>query len=150
MPAVHVHQILNYYTPREALDPGFLVLDNSVNERPDWYEYWPIRNFLLRQTLDENAYYGFLSPKFKHKTNLSAAQAKDFIAAAEGAADVVLFSPSIHNSAYYLTVFEHGEAEHPGLAGVARRLFERIGRPLDLETIPARPDLTGALVEAPA
>ena len=46
MPAVHIYQILNYYTPREALDPGFLVLDNSSNERPDWYEYWPIRKFL--------------------------------------------------------------------------------------------------------
>jgi hypothetical protein len=30
-------------------------------------------------------------------------------------------------------VFEHGEAEHPGLAGVAIRLFERIQRPLDLK-----------------
>jgi hypothetical protein len=132
MQAMHIYQILNHYTSPQDLDPGFAVLDNSSNERPDWYEYWPIRNFLLRQTLDENAFYGFLSPKFKHKTNLSAAQARDFIAA-DGAADVVLFSPSIHNSAYFLSVFEHGEAEHPGLAGVARRLFERIGRPLDLD-----------------
>ena len=46
MPAVHVYQILNHYTPREELDPGFLVLDNSANERPDWYEYWPMRKFL--------------------------------------------------------------------------------------------------------
>ncbi len=130
---MHLFQILNHYTAPQDLDPGFAVLDNSANERPDWYEYWPIRNYLLNETLDENAFYGFLSPKFKHKTNLSAAQARDFIAASASATDVVLFSPSIHNSAYFLSVFEHGEAEHPGLAGVAMRLFERIGRPLDLD-----------------
>jgi len=128
-----IFQILNHYTAPQDLDPGFAVLDNSSNERPDWYEYWPIRNFLLRETLDENAFYGFLSPKFKHKTNLSAAQVHEFIAAAEPATEVVLFSPSIHNSAYFLSVFEHGEAEHPGLAGVAARLFQRLRRPLDPE-----------------
>ena len=131
---MHLFQILNHYTSPGDLDPGFEVLDNSQNARPDWYEYWPIRNFLLREALDENAYYGFLSPKFKHKTNLSAAQARDFIARCGEAVDVVLFSPSIHNSAYYCNVFEHGESEHPGLAGVAQRLFEHIGRPLDLNS----------------
>jgi hypothetical protein len=132
MRAQHIFQILNHYTSPQDLDPGFEVLDNSANERPDWYEYWPIRNFLLNTPLDENAFYGFLSPKFRHKTNLSAAQAKEFIGAADPATEVVLFSPSIHNSAYYLSVFDHGEAEHPGLMSVARRLFERIGRPTDL------------------
>ncbi|MGA2189871.1 MAG: hypothetical protein ABSH33_15165 [Steroidobacteraceae bacterium] len=134
MRAMHLFQILNHYTARQDLDPGFDVLDNSANERPDWYEYWPIRRYLLNEALDENAFYGFLSPKFKHKTNLSAAQVRAFIAASDSATDAVLFSPSIHNSAYFLSVFEHGEAEHPGLAGVTARLFERLRRPLDLET----------------
>ncbi len=131
--ALHIFQILNHYTSRDDLDPGFGVLDNSANERPDWYEYWPIRKFLLTEPLDENAFYGFLSPKFMHKTNLSAAKVRDFMLAADAATEVLLFSPSIHNSAYFLNVFEHGEAEHPGLAGVAQRLFEVLGRPLDLE-----------------
>jgi hypothetical protein len=126
MPAVHVHQILNHYTPRAALDPGFLVLDNSSNERPDWYEYWPMRKFLREAPLDENAFYGFLSPKFRVKTNLSAAQVREFIERADPQTDIFLFSPSIHNSAYYWNVFEHGESEHPGLLGVAARFFARI------------------------
>jgi hypothetical protein len=133
MHRMHLFQIQNHYTPREDLDPGFEVLDNSANERPDWYEYWPIRNFLINQPLDEDAFYGFLSPKFKHKTNLSAAQVRQFIAAVPVATDVVLFSPSIHNSAYFQSVFEHGEEEHPGLAGVAVRLFDRLGLRLDLD-----------------
>jgi hypothetical protein len=135
MPAVHVHQILNYYTPREALDPGFLVLDNSANERPDWYEYWPIRKFLREQPLDEDAFYGFLSPKFRLKTNLGAAQVREYIEAAPVDTDVFLFSPSIHNSAYYWNVFEHGESEHPGLAGIAARFFARIDPAARLEEL---------------
>jgi hypothetical protein len=134
MATMRLFQILNHYTPREDLDPGFEVLDNSSNERPDWYEYWPIRNFLVSQPLDEEAFYGFLSPRFKHKTNLSAAQVREFIAATPPATDVVLFSPSIHNSAYFQSVFEHGDLEHPGLAGVAVRLFARLGQRLDLQT----------------
>lgn len=133
MRPLHIFQILNHYTAPQDLDPGFGVLDNSTNERPDWFEYWPIRKFLLHETLDEQAFYGFLSPKFEHKTNLRAADVGNFIQAAADT-DVVLFSPSIHNSAYYLSVFEHGETEHPGLADVAKALFERMGRHLDLET----------------
>ncbi|HEV7359263.1 MAG TPA: hypothetical protein VGN99_14810, partial [Steroidobacteraceae bacterium] len=135
MHAVHTYQILNHYTSRQELDPGFDVLDNSSNERPDWYEYGPIRKFLLNETLDENAFYGFLSPKFKLKTNLSAAEVHDFIQGSEPATDVVLFSPSIHNSAFYLNVFEHGNAEHPGLLRVANAFFARIGHPMPLEDL---------------
>ena len=135
MHAMHIYQIWSHYTAREELDPGFEVLDNSANERPDWFEYWPIRRFLLNEALDENAFYGFLSPKFKIKTSLSAEAVRDSILAADAATDVILLSPSIHNSAYYLNVFEHGDAEHPGLKNVAKGLFERIGMPSDLDSL---------------
>jgi hypothetical protein len=135
MPALHIFQILNHYTSRQELDPGFAVLDNSANERPDWYEYWPIRRFLLNEALDEDAFYGFLSPKFELKTSLNFALVRDFILGSDSATEVVLLSPSIHNSAYYLNVFEHGDAEHPGLKQVAQRLFERLGLPSDLDSL---------------
>jgi hypothetical protein len=130
MSAAHIFQIKSYYAAPQDLDPGFGVLDNSANERPDWFEYWPIRKFLLSESLDEDGFYGFLSPSFKRKTNLGATQVREFIDSADS--DVVLFSPSIHNSAYYLNVFEHGEAEHPGLAALAVRLFARLNIALDL------------------
>ncbi len=135
MHAVHTYQILNHYTSRQDLDPGFDVLDNSTNERPDWYEYWPIRKFLLTESLDEDAFYGFLSPKFKLKTNLSAVDVVNFIQAAAAETDVVLFSPSIHNSAFYLNVFEHGDAEHPGLMRVAQEFFARINHSQPLASL---------------
>jgi hypothetical protein len=135
MHAVHTYQILNHYTSRQDLDPGFEVLDNSTNERPDWYEYWPIRKFLLNESLDENAFYGFLSPKFKLKTNLGALDVVDFIRGSDAATDVVLFSPSIHNSAFYLNVFEHGDAEHPGLLRIAQEFFARLHHPEPLQSL---------------
>jgi hypothetical protein len=135
MHSVHTYQILNHYTSRQELDPGFDVLDNAGNERPDWYEYWPIRKFLLNEKLDESAFYGFLSPKFKLKTNLSAAEVRDFIQASGPATEVALFSPSIHNSAFFLNVFEHGNAEHPGLMQVAKDFFARINHPQPLEDL---------------
>jgi hypothetical protein len=135
MQGVHTYQILNHYTSRQDLDPGFDVLDNSTNERPDWYEYWPIRKFLLNEPLDEDAFYGFLSPKFKLKTNLGAGDVVDFIRSSDAATDVVLFSPSIHNSAFYLNVFEHGDAEHPGLLRVAQEFFARLKSPRPLQSL---------------
>lgn len=135
MPALHIHQILNHYTPRGDLDPGFEVLDNSANERPDWYEYWPIRNYLLSAPLDEEAFYGFLSPKFLHKTNMTAAMVREFIEQGPPGTDVYLFSPSIHNSAYFWNVFEHGESEHPGLSKTAAQLIERIDPRAKLENL---------------
>ncbi|MDP9082814.1 MAG: hypothetical protein M3N50_03500 [Pseudomonadota bacterium] len=132
---MHIHQILNHYTSRQELDPGFLVLDNSGNERPDWFEYWPMRKFLLAENLDEHAFYGFLSPRFQLKTSLSSAAVREFILACGAGTDVILLSPSIHNSACFLNVFEHGDSEHPGLKSVAKQLFERLGIVCDLDTL---------------
>jgi hypothetical protein len=90
---------------------------------------------LLNAALDEDAFYGFLSPKFKLKSSLSSDAVREFIAAADSGSEVVLLSPSIHNSAYYLNVFEHGDAEHPGLKNVAKRLFERLDLPSGLDSL---------------
>jgi hypothetical protein len=135
MSQIFIYQILNHYTKREALDPGFLVLDNSTNERPDWFEYWPIRQFLLNEPLHDDAFYGFLSPKFKLKTNLSAAAAHAFVSLETQTTDVVLLSQSIHQAACYWNTFKYGDSLHPGLLDVAARFFRRIGKPTSLEQL---------------
>jgi hypothetical protein len=135
MPQIFIYQILNHYTKREALDPGFLVLENSANERPDWFEYWPMRKFLLNEPMDEHAFYGFLSPKFKLKTNLSAAAAHAFVSLETETTDVVLLSQSIHQAAYYWNTFKYGDSLHPGLLDVAAQFFRRIGKPANLEQL---------------
>jgi len=45
---LRVFQIHYDAASRAALDPDFEPLDNSRSERPDWYEYWPIRQFSER------------------------------------------------------------------------------------------------------
>lgn len=131
MPDIFIHTILNHYTKKETLDPGYLLLDNSSNERPDWFEYWPIRKFLLHETLDENAFYGFLSPRFREKTNLRASAVYEFIRG-HSSADIVLMTPSLHLTAYHWNVFHYGEACHPGLLNLATEFFRRIGQPTNL------------------
>jgi hypothetical protein len=133
MSEVFIYQI--YYTTREVLDPGFRVLDNSSNERPDWFEYWPMRRFLLNEPLDEESLYGFVSPKFKEKTNLSAAAAHEFVRRESSTADVILLSPSLHLTAYHWNVFEYGDFCHPGLLDLATRFFKRIGQPTNLKEL---------------
>jgi hypothetical protein len=133
MSEIILYQILSPYTKREDLDPGCRVFDNSSNERPDWYEYWPIRQFLLNEALDEESFYGFLSPRFKQKTNLTAAAVRDFVNRENcTTADIVLFSPSLHLTAYYWNVFQYGEFCHPGLVNLATQFFSRIGQPTNL------------------
>jgi hypothetical protein len=135
MSGIFIYQILAHYTKREDLDPGFLVLDNCATERPDWFEYWPIRKFLLNEPLDEESFYGFLSAKFKYKTNLSAAAVHEFVSRDSGMSDLVLLSPSIHLTAYYWNVFAFGDVAHPGLMQIATQFFQSIGQPTDLHTL---------------
>lgn len=73
MSAAHVYQIFYDQRSRQALDPEFLPLDNSRDARPDWFEFWPIRQYLLANTLREGDWYGFLSPRFRAKTGVDAA-----------------------------------------------------------------------------
>lgn len=103
--AVQIRQIYYSDASKEKLDPGFIGLDNLANERPDWREYWPIRNWLKNNPLNDEDYYGFFSPKFKDKTGLGAEQVQSFISGCAGRPDVILFSPFFDQSAFWLNVF---------------------------------------------
>lgn len=132
-PPIHLHLIPWNEAGFAAVPPGWLVLDNRANPRPDWYEYDPIRRRLLHgEPLDEAAFYGFFSPKFPHKTNLSHADVSAFVAAHAATADVVLFSPQPDMGAFFLNVFEQGETFDPGLIDAYAAFLESIGRPVPL------------------
>jgi hypothetical protein len=115
MASTHLYQIFYSEETRAALDPGFIPLDNTGG-RVDWREYWPIRNFLLNNTLVEDDFYGFFSPKFKEKTKLTAAEVKDFILAPRSGADIVIFSPMWDMSGLFQNVLEQAEIADPGMA----------------------------------
>lgn len=131
---IHAFQIFYDEATRASLDPAFEPLDNSANERPDWYEYWPIRRYLLSHALDEDAYYGFFSPLFRHKTGLSGQQVKDFAAQA-GDADVITFSPHPCHGAVFFNVFEQGANCFPGFLEVALLFLRELDPGIRLDAL---------------
>ena len=135
MQVIHVHQIYYDAATRQALDPGFLPLDNTGNARPDWREYWPIRRFLLATPLAEGEHYGFLSPRFSEKTQISAAEMIAFAQAAHDRFDVMSFSPHPDQHGLFWNVFEHGDWWHPGMLRAAQEIFDHLGLSVRLEEL---------------
>ena len=136
---LHLHQIAYSAATQAAIPPGWLVLDNHANPRPDWFEYGPIRQFLLSgikaRTLDENAWYAFFSPKFCAKTSLSLQDVQQFIRAHETETDVFLFSPQPDMGAFFLNVFEQAETFDAGLIDAYSAFLDHIGRPTPLRAL---------------
>jgi len=124
MAIANIYQIFYDQKTKQALDPAFIPLDNMANERPDWFEFWPIRNFLKQASLDESRLYGFVSPSFQSKTGLRGADLLGFLNQAPPEIDVVLFSHSWDQIAYFKNVFEQGEYCHPGLLDASERFFQ--------------------------
>lgn len=134
-PEIHLHHIA--YSPEtlQQAPAGFPVLNNLKNERPDWFEYWPIRHFLLNQPLDENAFYGFFSPKFSQKTGLSYTDVVNFVNDNSDVADVFLFSPQPDIGAFFINVFEGGEIFNPGKIDACEEFLATIGIHVNLRAI---------------
>ena len=131
-PAVHLHLIAYSETTHQQVQPPWQVLDNRANPRPDWFEYGPLRQALLQlnssNSWDENAFYGWFSPKFSAKTGLSPEQVSAFVQQHAAQADVLLFSPQPDMGAFFLNVFEQGETFDPGLIDAYSQFLDSIGR----------------------
>jgi hypothetical protein len=125
--AIHIYQIYYDQASKQALDPGFIPLDNSNTERPDWYEFWPIRKFLKENQLQEDSWYGFLSPKFAGKTGFNSKTIKELITQYDRVMDVALFSSTWDFIAYYKNCFEQGEVWHENITQVAQMFFNVVG-----------------------
>ena len=117
------------------VEPGYQILDNIDNPRPDWYEYWPIRRHLLNHSMEEDGLYGFFSPKFQEKTGLDVSSVRQFVAESAPNADVVIFSPQPDMGAFFLNVFEQGETFDPGLIVAYEQFLQAINRPVELRKL---------------
>lgn len=132
--AIHAFQIFYSDSTQASLDPDFEPLDNSANERPDWYEYWPMRAYLRANALDPSAYYGFFSPLFYEKTRLRGKQVIQFASQA-GEAEVITFSPHPCHSACFYNVFEQGANCFPGFLEVATQFLRDFDPALRLDAL---------------
>lgn len=126
MTSFNVFQIYYNDASKGALDPGFLPLDNSLNERPDWFEFWSIRNYLNRNQLDADGWYGFLSPRLKQKTGLSASQVHEILRISDHNADVVLLPFAWEQTSFFKNPFEQGEIFHPGITQLTQSFLDHL------------------------
>lgn len=120
-----IHQICYSEETLKDIPEGFLTLDNLRNERPDWREYWPIRNFLLKNKLDNDTLYGFFSPKFTSKTGLNFLQIKEFVNKNYCNHDTITFSPFWDLGSMFINIFEQGDFFHPGLMNVSEEFANK-------------------------
>ena len=134
-PRFQVYQIAYSDDTMSQIPPAFRALDNRANPRPDWQEYWPIREFLLHEALDEQAYYGFLSPRFTEKTGLDSPALMKFLRETPDDIDVVTISPQADMGAFFLNVFEQNETFDPGFARVAQEFINTLGMDIELDNL---------------
>lgn len=130
-----VYQIFHSEETRRKLTPGFIPIDNGLNQRPDWKEYWPMRWFIGNTPLESDAWYGFLAPNFGEQTRLSADQLRILIERAPPDSAVILFSADFAKSAFSWNVFEQAEVEYPGFVRVCDLLAAKLGLPVPPSTI---------------
>lgn len=108
-----IFQIYYSEETKNIIDPSFIPLDNMKNERPDWREYWPIRNYLINNEIEDGVMYGFFSPKFFKKTEIEGDKVIDFINSMdEKDADVVNFSPYYAQAVFFQNVLEQAYSVH--------------------------------------
>ena len=129
-PRIFIYQIFYDDLTKSKLDKGFIPLDNTENLRPDWAEYWPIRNVLLNQSFNSNDYIGFLSSKFYEKTWCSSEVVLDTIASRKH--EFYSISPYFDQMALYLNSFEQGESYHPGIKNLTNAFLRQIGIDYDV------------------
>jgi hypothetical protein len=110
-----------------AKPPGFELLDNACNQRPDWFEYWPIRNYLLSKSLDDQNFYGFLSPRFILKTGYDFDLIHKNMLADEFAADLYFCAPQYEVGAIFQNPYFGAEATDPGSLETFRLLLQKNG-----------------------
>jgi hypothetical protein len=135
MPRTKIFQIHYDDASRRKLDPGFLPLDNSLSPDAQWYEFWPILNYLNTNALEDDVWYGFLSPKFTRKFNASAAYVEGFLKRIPPETEVALFSPGWDQLCFFQNPWEQGEVWHPGVSEVMRQFLTSVGDDTPIENM---------------
>ena len=124
-----VFQIYYNDETRRRVEPGFIGLDNTASPDPGWYEFAPILRYLDTECLKDDIWYGFVSPKFRHKAQCDAAELHRFLAGLPPEVEVALFSPGWDQLCYFQNPWEQGEVWHPGLSAAMQAFLSHIRSP---------------------
>lgn len=124
-----VFQIYYDEDTRRLIEPGFIGLDNTSSPDPGWFEFGPMLRYLDTECLKDDVWYGFVSPKFRHKAHCDAAQLHRFLAGLRPEVEVALFSPGWDQLCYFQNPWEQGEVWHPGLSAAMQGFLASIHAP---------------------
>lgn len=117
-----------YFKPelKDHCDPRFEPLDNTANPRPELRE-WDVWDRFHEQRLTENLdHWGYVSWKFREKTNLTGDQVFNHIANNPGY-EVYLFNPCIVNEALFANSWEQGDLHHPNISDIGNKFLKKLG-----------------------
>ena len=117
------------------LPKGFNLLNNIANERPDWYEYWAIRTFLMNEKLEEGKYYGFFSPKFEIKTGINSVELRKIVCEINGNPDVIFVCPQPEVGAIFKNVYHGSEFTDNGSLETASKIFLKSNLNIDIKSM---------------
>lgn len=134
-PAVHLFHIGYSIETMEMLPSGFKFLDNLANNRSDWFESWPIRDYLNSHVLDEEAYYGFFSPRFFLKTGQTANDLREFIANHEQDVEAFFVCPQAEVGAFFLNPVYGMDFADAGALDTTQKLLDKAGMDLNVSTL---------------
>lgn len=132
--AIRIHQIFYDDTQRPSLDPAFIPYDNRLNPCPEWREYHVFRTAWISGLCRDGDVTGFLSWKFGAKTGLRGKQFIRFIRRHPGR-DVYFAHPYRVEPHAFTNIWQQAELHHPGILALAQRIFDAVGRDLDLASL---------------
>lgn len=128
---IRIHQIFYDDAQRSALDPAFIPYDNRANPRPEWREYYVFRTAWQTGLCRNGDVTGFLSWKFGSKTGLRGTDLLRFIERNPGH-DVYFAHPARVEPRPFMNIWQQAEVHHPGIIGLAQRIFDSVGVAIDL------------------
>lgn len=123
---ISVFQIFFDEFSSRILDAGFIPFDNRNPVDQELYEFSVIYDYFKSARLNDDEFYGFVSPSFYNKTVLTSTDVYRFVNDNYLNYDAFFFSSGWDQIAYHKNVFYQGEYFHPGFLNVATEFFQAI------------------------
>jgi len=121
MKDVKIYQIFYNEETENKIDPGFIPFNNKNNARPDWYEYYSIKQILENEENLNCDWLGVFSPKFFEKTGMKSEEVFSIIKNSN--ADIISFSPWYAAIALHWNIFDQIASRHNGTIDMFKKIF---------------------------
>ena len=132
-PKLKLYSICYDEETSKSIPSGMIPLEN-IDGPPSLFEAHPIYQYFTQNQVHDDEWFGFLSPKFKKKTDINTTDITRMFDEKSGTCDVCLFTSHYDQAAISLNVWLQGEALHPGLLPISQQLANLSGYEIDLKT----------------